>query len=67
MYLLKKLPFSLAYWAYVFSVGIFVLESFKINTSLNFQIIDILLQSLCLDFADSVDVQYCHNIEECGQ
>ncbi|WP_238480574.1 TDT family transporter [Anaerocellum diazotrophicum] len=35
-----EIPFSLAYWAYIFPVGIFALASFKVNLSFNFSTIN---------------------------
>ncbi|WAM34281.1 SLAC1 family transporter [Caldicellulosiruptor morganii] len=41
IYINKKLPFSLAYWAFVFPVGIYVLASIKINMSLHFNFLNV--------------------------
>lgn len=40
-----KIPFSLAYWAYIFPVGIFVLATFKVNSSYNFLLLNLFVKS----------------------
>lgn len=40
-----KIPFSLAYWAYIFPVGIFVLATFKVNLSYNFWLLNLFVKS----------------------
>jgi len=41
-----KTPFSLAYWAYVFPVGIFALATFKVNLTYNFWFLNFFAKSI---------------------